>query len=83
MKSIGVTYGFGTKPELETAGADYIAEDVEEKYPCAAEHDEDNGEVINWLERYLVPPMLSLIQEQHKEIEILKTEINELKEKIK
>lgn len=30
MKSIGVTYGFGTKPELETAGADYIEEDVEE-----------------------------------------------------
>ena len=47
----------------------------------AAEHDEESGEVINWLERYLVPPMLSLIQEQHKEIEILKTEINELKEK--
>jgi phosphoglycolate phosphatase len=30
LKSIGVTYGFGTKQELETAGADYIAEDVEE-----------------------------------------------------
>lgn len=30
MKSIGVTYGFGTKEELKTAGADYIAENMEE-----------------------------------------------------
>ena len=29
LKSIGVTYGFGTKQELETAGADYIVENVE------------------------------------------------------
>ena len=75
-------YNLPDDTEMDTV-IGIIAEDVEEKYPCAAEHDEDNGEVINWLERYLVPPMLSLIQEQHKEIEILKTEINELKEKIK
>ena len=60
-----------------------IAEDVNEKYPCACEYNEENGQVENWLERYMIPPMLYLIQEQHKEIEILKTEINELKEKIK
>ena len=30
MKSIGVTYGFGSKAELENAGADYIAENMEE-----------------------------------------------------
>ena len=75
-------YNLPDDTEMDTV-IGIIAEDVEKKYPCAAEHDEDNGEVINWLERYLVPPMLSLIQEQHKEIEILKTEINELKEKIK
>lgn len=30
MKSIGVTYGFGSEQELKTAGADYIAHNVEE-----------------------------------------------------
>lgn len=30
LKSIGVTYGFGTRKELKTAGADYIAEDMDE-----------------------------------------------------
>lgn len=30
LKSIGVTYGFGTREELEKAGADYIVENVEE-----------------------------------------------------
>lgn len=30
MRSIGVTYGFGTEEELKKAGADYIAHNVEE-----------------------------------------------------
>ena len=30
MKSIGVTYGFGSEEELKTAGADYIAHNAEE-----------------------------------------------------
>ena len=51
-----------------------IAEDVDEKYPCACEYNDNTGEVENWMERYLIPPMLSLIQEQHKEIELLKQE---------
>lgn len=50
----------------------FIAEDIEEKYPCATEYDENTGSVNNWLEQYIVPPMLALIQEQHKEIEQLK-----------
>ena len=51
-----------------------IAEDVNEKYPCACEYNEENGQVENWLERYMIPPMLYLIQEQHKDIELLKQE---------
>ena len=51
-----------------------IAEDVDEIYPCACEYDEDTGEIINWLERYMIPPMLALIQEQHNDIESLKQE---------
>lgn len=30
LKSIGVTYGFGTRKELEKAGADYIVPNAEE-----------------------------------------------------
>ena len=60
-----------------------IADDIDKIYPCACEYDEDTGEVINWLERYMIPPMLSLIQEQHNEIEEIKQEIKELKELIK
>lgn len=52
----------------------FIAEDVDEKYPCACEYNEESGQVENWLERYMIPPMLSLIQEQHQDIESLKQE---------
>ena len=52
----------------------FIAEDVDEKYPCACEYNEESGQVENWLERYMIPPMLALIQEQHKDIESLKQE---------
>lgn len=48
-----------------------IAEDVAETYPLGAEYDE-NGNPTSWWDRYLIPPMLYLIQEQHTEIESLK-----------
>ena len=32
VKTIGVLYGFGSRQELESAGADYIAENVENIY---------------------------------------------------
>ena len=51
-----------------------LADDIDRIYPCACEYDEETGEVINWLERYMIPPMLALIQEQHKGIESLKQE---------
>ena len=64
-------YGLPEGTPMETV-IGIIAEDVEKIYPCAVEKDEDTGLVINWMERYLLPPMLSLIQEQHQEIEQLK-----------
>ena len=50
-----------------------IAEEVAETYPLGAEYDE-NGNPTSWWDRYLIPPMLYLIQEQHKDIELLKQE---------
>ena len=51
----------------------FIAEEMNNVYPIACEYNE-NGEPENWNERYVIPPMLALIQEQHEEIESLKQE---------
>lgn len=59
----------------------FIAEEVYEYYPIAAELKENN-EPEDWNVRYIVPPMLALVQEQHKDIEQLKEEIQELKSEI-
>lgn len=53
----------------------FIAEDVKQKYPIAANYNED-GEVENWNVEMIVPAMLKLIQEQKKEIDELKERLN-------
>lgn len=55
----------------------FIAEDIFEKYPIAADYsiDEDGSTIVNdWNYRYIVPAMLKLIQDQKKELEMLKQE---------
>ncbi len=52
----------------------FIAEDIYEKYPIAADYTIDNnGNMIvnDWNFRYMVPAMLKLIQDQKKEIDSL------------
>lgn len=51
----------------------FIAENLEKVYPVAVDKD-DYGTIMDWNYKYVIPPMLSLIQEQHKEIEQLKSE---------
>lgn len=51
----------------------FIAENLENVYPVAVDKD-DYGTIMDWNYKYVIPPMLSLIQEQHKEIEQLKIE---------
>ena len=63
----------------------FIAEDIYEKYPIAADfHYEDDGKVVvdTWNEQYLIPPMIKLIQDQKKEIDNMRLEINELKRSV-
>lgn len=55
----------------------FIAEDIYEKYPMAADLD-TYGEVNDWNFRFMIPPMLKLIQEQHSDIESLKTLVTTL-----
>lgn len=52
----------------------FIAEDVAEIYPIAADFNE-NGEVDNWNERYLIPAMLDLIQKQNERIKALEAKV--------
>ena len=51
----------------------FIIEDLNEKYPIAVDKaDEYDPKTWNWNSAYMIPAMLKLIQEQHKEIEELK-----------
>jgi len=56
----------------------FIAEELHEVYPIATDMDV-TGKPVNWNAQYLIPPMLALIQEQHKEIESLKVDVDNLK----
>ena len=56
-----------------------IAEDVAEHYPVAVTRDGE-GRIENWQERYILPALLSLVQEQHREIEALKERISRLED---
>lgn len=56
-----------------------IAEEVNEFYPRATIFN-SYGVIENWDERYIIPPMLALIQEQQKKIEELENRIKILEE---
>ena len=55
---------------------------MEEKYPVACEYNDDNMPE-NWDIRYIVPPMLKLIQQQHEEIEKIKSDNREILDKFR
>lgn len=59
----------------------FIAEDIYEKYPVAADIGVF-GQVNDWNLRFIVPPMLQLIQEQHDEINTLKASLTTLQGKV-
>ena len=54
-----------------------IAEDVEKYFPIAASYNQD-GLVENWNERFILPGMLKLIQEQHEQITELQSQVSDL-----
>ena len=64
----------------------FITESLAKHYPIACDYEYDrkteNYKALGWNEKYMIPPMLSLIQEQHKEIESLKDELATLKEQV-
>jgi hypothetical protein len=56
----------------------FIAEDVEEYFPEATRH--ANGLVEDWNERIMIPAMFAMIKSQKSEINLLKQELNEIKQ---
>ena len=57
----------------------FIAEDVAEIYEPAVQYDEQ-GQIEMWNAQVMIPAMLKLIQEQHKEIQELKSRVEKLEE---
>lgn len=53
----------------------FIAEEMAEIFPIAVDYTEE-GEIDNWNEKYIIPAMLKLIQEQKNEIEDLKQRVS-------
>jgi hypothetical protein len=51
----------------------FIAEEMDEFYPLAADYEEAIG-IYTWNERMIIPAMMALIQDLHKEIQLLKGE---------
>ncbi len=61
----------------DTINIGFIAEEMAEHYPYATVLSA-KGEIESWEARRILPPMLALIQEQHKEIEELKKKVEAL-----
>ena len=59
----------------------FIAEEVAEHYPIAADLDAVEREFDNWNERLIIPGMLKLIQDQKKMIDALTARIDVLEGK--
>jgi hypothetical protein len=53
----------------------FIAEEVNAAYSAATEYTED-GQIENWNIRVLFPALLKIVQDQQKEIDALKEQIN-------
>lgn len=60
----------------------FIIEEMDEIYPIAVDKCSDNVKEWAWNERYLIPSMLKLIQDQKKEIDTLKDELKIIKESL-
>ncbi len=54
----------------------FIIENMNEVYPIAVDKPTDNVKEWSWNTQYLIPPMLKLIQDLHKEVEALKGKAN-------
>jgi hypothetical protein len=59
-----------TDDRAEVLMPGFIAEEVDEFYPIAADY--ENGDINSWNERMIIPGMLALIQDLYKDVQTLK-----------
>lgn len=59
----------------------FIAEQMYEHYPVAIDLDEE-GKPNDWNMKFIIPPMLALIQEQRKELDEIGVELAEIRKKL-
>lgn len=57
----------------------FRAEDVDKYFPLAVDHNTD-GLPENWNERIMIPAMFAMLKNQKSEIDLLKQELNEIKQ---
>lgn len=57
----------------------FIIENMAEVYPIAVDKQTEDSKGWSWNDHYIIPPMLKLIQNQHKEIEEIKAELKEIR----
>ena len=60
----------------------FIIEQMNEVYPIAVDKETDNVKDWAWNSQYLIPPMLKLIQGQHKDINGLFSSNNDMSARI-
>lgn len=65
---------------VETPG--FVAEEVFDTIPIAADMSEDKTQVDNWNDRIMIPYMVKAIQEQHKEIMNLETKVSNIETRL-
>lgn len=58
----------------------FIVEDLDEIYPTVVQKESDDSKTWTWSPYRIIPPMLRLIQDQKKEIDELRSEIEKIKE---
>lgn len=59
----------------------FIAEDVEQYFKIGVDHNE-KGQAENWNYRVMIPAMFQMLKSQKEEIDLLKIEVNKLKQNL-
>ena len=60
-----------TDQRYDTLVPGFIAEQIQEVYPIAVDINEEDGQAMDWNMKFIIPPMLALIQELNERVELL------------
>lgn len=60
-----------TDQRYDTLVPGFIAEQIQEVYPIAVDINEEDGQAMDWNMKFIIPPMLALIQELNERVKSL------------